>query len=230
MNQQAGRPSFDLRRAGLLGLLALLHLGLGGLMIHQLRTKPSVPLAGAGRPTLLIPLWLKPGRASPPEARRSERQASSPPASKAARSKAQPLSPSSADARPGAITLPALGPAAAAASAMPAQAGASAPVPLNLQLPGTAAERAQAAQNAKHPAWAATQDPRSNSPRQDMGERMAQALGSDPSRVETITGDGKRRLRQGSTCVDMAEARIARLDPFNQGIMPTPALNKLCDK
>lgn len=230
MNQQAGRPSFDLRRAGLLGLLALLHLGLLGLMIHQLRAKPSTPLTPPGRQSLLIPLWLNPGKASPPEAKRRERQASSAPASQTTRTEARPLKASAPDERLGAISLPAPGPAAAAASAMPAQASASAPAPLNLQLPGTAAERALAAQNAKHPAWAASQDPRSNSQRQDMGERMAQALGSDPSRVETITGDGKRRVRQGSTCVDMAEARIARLDPFNQGIMPTPALNKLCDK
>jgi len=218
-----------LRRPLLLGLLALLHLGLGWLMVQQLRAKPSAQPGRQAQQTVLIPIWLNAGKAKSKSNPRSELQATSAPNNKVAKAERQPAKPNQPDDRvTTSITL--ITPSAAPSIAAAASAPTPAPAPLNLQLPGTAQERAQAAQDPKRPSFAATQDPRSNSQRPDLGERMASALGSDPSRVETITGDGKRRVRQGSLCIDMEQPRIARLDPFNQGINPTPALAKLCDK
>ena len=59
-------------------------------------------------------------------------------------------------------------------------------------------------------------DPRSNSRRPDMGERMAVALGSDPSLREEIINPGHRRFRQGSTCIYVNDTRDSQLHPFDE--------------
>ena len=220
-----------LRRPLLLGLLALLHLGLAWLMVQQLRAKPSTKPGHQTRQTVLVPLWLNSGKGKAPSKERSPIQAKTAPAIKVDPVVQQPPRQSQPEERvTTSITLitPSATPSVANAASAPTPAPA--PIPLNLQLPGTAQERARATQDPHRPALAATQDPRSNSQRPDLGERMAAALGSDPSRVETITGDGKRRVRQGSLCIDMAQPRMAQLDPFNQSINPMPALNKPCGK
>lgn len=216
-----------LRRPLLLGLLALLHLGLAWLMVQQLRAKPIAPPSRQAKQTVLVPVWLNTGRGKSYSSPRGEQRANTVPASKVSKTEQQPAQTSQPEERiTTSITLitPSTAPSMATAASAPA------PTPLNLKLPGSAQERAQASQDPNRPAFAATQDPRSNSVRPDLGERMAIALGSDPRRVETITGDGKRRVRQGSLCLDMEQPRMAQLDPFNQSINPTPALNKFCGK
>ncbi|WP_310389904.1 hypothetical protein [Roseateles sp.] len=85
------------------------------------------------------------------------------------------------------------------------------PERLNLALPARAASGARGT-----PAQMAAQDPRANSHGPDMGERMAVALGSDPTLREELIAPGHRRFRQGSTCLDVNDTRNSQLNPFDE--------------
>lgn len=80
--------------------------------------------------------------------------------------------------------------------------------PLNLALPSASLDRT--------PALAALRDPRSNTHRPDFGERMAIALGSDPSLREEIIAPGHRRFRKGSSCFDVQDSRDSQINPFDE--------------
>ena len=92
---------------------------------------------------------------------------------------------------------------------------APAPAALNLALPRPAA--------ARHSATAAAQvhDDARLGGRLSRDQRLAQALGSDQALHEDQRG-AVRRFRQGRACVDMAPAREAQINPFNQTASPTP--------
>lgn len=94
----------------------------------------------------------------------------------------------------------------------------TAPAPaaaLNLALPRPAAARRSATAAAQ-----VHDDARRGSP-PSRDERLAQALGTDLALHEEQRG-AVRRFRQGRACVDVAPAREAQINPFNQTASPTP--------
>ncbi len=75
----------------------------------------------------------------------------------------------------------------------------------------------------------ATADPRANSARATLPERMARALGSDTHLTEEARAAGTVRLRQGSACVDLKATRASQLFPFDQSTRPSPRLAEACE-
>lgn len=56
---------------------------------------------------------------------------------------------------------------------------------------------------------------------------LARALGETPLIQENL-GDGRLRLRRGRDCVELRDARMAQLDPFNQSVSPIPKQAEGC--
>lgn len=93
--------------------------------------------------------------------------------------------------------------------------------------PGYAASSALA----RNPALS---DPRSNTPRPTLEDRIADATGGAGAWVEEQTsenhaqsvgalGDRRTVLRRGDTCVEVHRSRIADMDPFNGNVAPRAA-------
>jgi len=97
--------------------------------------------------------------------------------------------------------------------------------PLELALPQRPAASAPASIRDQ-----ALRDERSNSPRATPSERFAQNLGSDETLIEEARGEGRIRVRQGRTCLDVHVARNAELDPFNMSYRPTPKIVDDCSR
>ncbi|MEJ6005518.1 hypothetical protein WG899_08165 [Paucibacter sp. AS339] len=202
-------------------LVLLLHVGvLGLLMSTKLQSKMPVPVQGLIQ-LRLIP-WLA-DSASPKDRRPKDK-----PVLQSSLPLARPLplhSPANAtdvaaDSPSDRVTANAQG---ISAPAPPASAPESKSIaPLKLSLPPTGTDRA--------PAIAALRDPRSNTQRPDFGERMATALGSDPSLREEIIAPGHRRIRKGSTCVDMNDSRDSQINPFDENARQMPRLMSPCKK
>ena len=104
---------------------------------------------------------------------------------------------------PQAITLP----AAPIAPAEPVATGASAPT-LNLILPRSASA-------AWHQRPQALDDPRSNTPRLTLEQKLAMAMGGDGTWVEEMIDADRRRMRRGNLCVYLQRPAAAQLDPFH---------------
>jgi len=96
---------------------------------------------------------------------------------------------------------------------------------LRLTLPPGYAASAAAARNP------ALSDPRSNTPRPTLEDRIADATGGAGAWVEESTGEnrsqevgaqGGRRtvMRRGDTCVEVFRSRIADMDSFNGNVAP----------
>ncbi len=198
---------------GLLLVLLLHLLVLGGLFSARLTPPGATPKPRVVQ-LRLLPLRAEAKPSSPPLLRFSAD--ASPPrlATSLPRPSRTPPSPSlqvtsSLPAEPLAINK---GPTTTSSSPTPSSAEAplaAASSPLNLALPTTAAPD-------RSPALAAVRDPRGNTQRADFGERMALALGSDPSRREEIIGPGHRRIRQGSSCYDVNDSRDSQINPFDE--------------
>jgi hypothetical protein len=136
--------------------------------------------------------------------------------------------PRTAPLRPAPITLPApLPPAAQGHSgapvdvAAPPVAAASAPPAPPIVIPSQGLARG----TSRHPAL---DDPRANHAAESPGERFARTLGTDDRLVEEWRGEGRHRVRQGTSCVDVKVARDAQLDPYNQNYRPAPRLVERC--
>lgn len=121
------------------------------------------------------------------------------------------------------------GDTAAPPVAAPAAVDAPAPPPmrstLRLTLPPGYAASAAAARNP------ALTDPRSNTPRLTLEDRIADATGGAGAWVEERTsenrsqsvgalGDRRTVMRRGDTCVELFRSRIADSDPFNGNVAP----------
>ncbi len=129
-----------------------------------------------------------------------------------------PAIPLPADTQPStAITLPP--PEVAAPAAAPPRA------PLRLTLPPGYAASAAAARNP------ALDDPRSNTPRLTLEDRIADATGGAGAWVEEKTsennvqavgalGEHRSVMRRGNTCVEIFRSRISDTDPFNGNVAP----------
>lgn len=109
-----------------------------------------------------------------------------------------------------AITLP----AAPTTPAEPVATAASAPA-LNLILPRNASaawrQRSQA-----------LEDPRSNTPKLTMEQKLVMAMGGEGKWVEEVIDADHRRLRRGNTCVYLQRSAAAQLDPFHPAYRNSP--------
>ena len=96
---------------------------------------------------------------------------------------------------------------------------------LRLTLPPGYAASAAAARNP------ALSDPRSNTPRLTLEDRIADATGGAGAWVEESTsenraqsvgalGDRRTVMRKGDTCVEIHRSRIADTDTFNGNVAP----------
>jgi len=61
----------------------------------------------------------------------------------------------------------------------------------------------------------AINDPRANSARHSSAHRLAHGFGADATLTEEPLGDGRRRVRKGTACVDVQLSQTARLNPFD---------------
>lgn len=107
-------------------------------------------------------------------------------------------------------------------AAAPMQDAASQPPrALDLTLPPGFAT----APGARHPA---IDDPRANTLRAAPGERMAATLGSDTRVVVEEFGNGRRRIRQGTSCTIVQPTRMKELFAFDDAAQRAPSLSGRC--
>jgi hypothetical protein len=192
-------------RPGAAGLVLVLHL-VGAALLLRLGTWPDrTPVPAAGPPLLL---WLLPA----PDPLRGAAPVPATPAPRPALARRAPAAPAprrpdddalQAISVPAAVDAPAPAPPAAAASATP-----PAPPPLNLALP----RGRPAPWRERNPAL---EDPRSNTPRFTLEQRIAEAMGGDGEWVEEAIDADHRRIRRGRTCIYLQRPRAAQLDPFH---------------
>lgn len=196
-------------------VVAALHIGLlAALLMHDM---PRPPSDGPRRLTSIRLIAAAPPRHPVPAV------TPVPPPRGAAR--AQPPAPAAPDrpaADPGASQAPEPPPAPAATAAAPTE---PARTTLRLLLPPGYAASSAAARNP------ALSDPRSNTARVTLEDRIADATGGAGAWVEEQTSDnraqsvgalGDRRtvMRRGDTCVETFRSRIADADPFNGNVAP----------
>jgi len=100
---------------------------------------------------------------------------------------------------------------------------------LRLTLPPGYAASANAGRNASRDL--ALSDPRSNTPRMTLEDRIADATGGAGAWVEERTsennaqavgalGEHRSVMRRGNTCVEVFRSRISDTDPFNSSVAP----------
>ncbi|WP_422012850.1 hypothetical protein [Roseateles sp.] len=140
-----------------------------------------------------------------------------PPADAAARSEPPRLAPPALIA-PAPLDIPSdssaatdATPAPGALPPSPSPAQPNAPLRLTLP-PGYAASAA-----ARNPALG---DPRSNTARRTLEDRIADAAGVTGEWVVERTSDHRTLMRRGDTCMEMFRSRIADTDPFNNNVAP----------
>ena len=202
-------------------LVLLLHLLALGLLRELRRSEPLPASAQQTRVWLItLPLPSPKKRPDPTEIEAKAPRSSASPQAKRIAVSTLPLPINTANGTP--TIAPSTTAVTAAQEPLPGPPG-QAPARLNLNLPARAASGAQST-----PAQMAARDPRSNSHRPDMGERMALALGSDPSLREEIINPGHRRIRQGSTCIDINDTRNSQLNPFDENARMGPKLTSKC--
>ncbi|RYE80550.1 MAG: hypothetical protein EOP19_18880 [Hyphomicrobiales bacterium] len=79
--------------------------------------------------------------------------------------------------------------------------------------------------------WASVTDPRSNTPKLTLEDRIADATGGAGAWVEEQTSENRNQavgalgehrsvMRRGNTCVEVFRSRIADSDPFNNSVAP----------
>lgn len=113
---------------------------------------------------------------------------------------------------------------ASPSTAMRMEPAASAPVrPLDLSLPPGAAQPGSASMAAR-----ATQDPRTNSARRSLEDRIATATGGPPASEERLSGT-RRRFRDGrGGCIEVEESRVAQNNPMDPRWRDMPGLVSKC--
>lgn len=195
------------------GFVAALHLGLlAALWLHRPpsqsepheRRLTTVRLIALPAPPQRVPPRLE---KTPPKA--DERLAKPPPSTVVAPPAAPDTPPAPVPAAPPPVTTPAEPPRTTLRLTLP---------------PGYAASSAAA----RNPALS---DPRSNTPRATLEDRIADATGGAGAWVEESTsenrsqsvgaqGDHRTVMRRGNTCVEIFRSRIADTDPFNGNVAP----------
>lgn len=105
-------------------------------------------------------------------------------------------------------------PAASGSAARPARAD---PRPLDLRLPPP--ERRGSAPPGPRPTPAEI----------SVESKIARGLANGPL-VEEDLGQGRRRFRQGTRCIETRDARMAQIDPFNQSVSGIPKQAEDCSR
>lgn len=194
-------PLQSMARATGLGVV-LLHLVLAGLLWRMPAWGDRLAAVPAQQP-LLVRLWWAPPPPPPatPPLRVDGPRVPSP---------KQPANPRPTEPQaitdPGAAAVGAVteAPAAAAtASALPS--GPTQPAPLNLTLP----RAASAPWRQRNPAL---DDPRANTARQTMEQKLANAMGGDGSWVMERVDLNTIRYRRGNECVQLIRSRAGQLE------------------
>jgi len=181
------------------GLVAALHLGLlAALWLH----KPASLPEPAEKRLTTVRLIMPPPRLPPPQ-NTSRVQTPRPPeprliAAPPIAVEPQATPPDTATATPPAVATP----------ADPTRST------LRLTLPPGYAASSAAARNP------ALSDPRSNTPRPTLEDRIADAAGATGDWVAERTSDHRTLLRRGDTCVQVLRSRIADMDRFNENVAP----------
>jgi hypothetical protein len=197
--------------------VALLHLA-GGWLLTRAPPGPRTPPRPAVALRIIVPAPRavaprKPER-PPPGARGAAPLRRDEPAAR------PPIEPAPIEVQ---IDTPSAAQPVAATVPQPITAAPPASAPLRLDLPR--GSLASGMGTSRHPGL---DDPRANTPRAAFGDRLAEALGSDPRRVEEARGDGRLRVREGASCVDVRVARNTELDPMNQSYRPSPKGVEAC--
>lgn len=78
-----------------------------------------------------------------------------------------------------------------------------------------------ATRGAGRPGPPATATPRS------IESQLARDLG-DTGWREELLGDGRIRMRKGARCIELRDAHMAQIDPFNQSVSPIPKQAEDC--
>jgi len=117
----------------------------------------------------------------------------------------------SVDSQPPADTAPSPAVTPPAAATVP---GEPPRTTLRLSLPPGYAASSAAARNP------ALGDPRSNTARRTLEDRIADAAGVTGEWVMERTSDHRTLMRRGDTCMEMFRSRIADTDPFNNNVAP----------
>ncbi|MCV2363837.1 hypothetical protein LNV23_10290 [Paucibacter sp. DJ1R-11] len=133
-----------------------------------------------------------------------------------------PHSPRTVSAEPGPNAITWVAPPAAPAPPNPSTLAS--PAPLQLGLPGRAASGALPGL-----AEMVRRDPRANTQRLTVEARIASALGNAEISEESIK-PGHTRFRQGSSCIDVQEARVSELFAFDAVARGAPKLVSACKK
>lgn len=190
-------------------LVAALHAALlAGLWFHR-----PAALDGPGdRRLTTVRLILPPPRPqTPPPTAATQRLAPAAP-------RLTPPPPAAADTPPAEAAAPAAPPAPAPPAEPPRTT-------LRLTLPPGYAASSAAARNP------ALSDPRSNTPRPTLEDRIAEATGGAGAWVEESTSDNRAQavgaqgdhrsvFRRGDTCVEVFRSRITDTDSFNGNVAP----------
>jgi len=116
-------------------------------------------------------------------------------------------------------------PTSVAAPAEPPAPARGSVAPLQLGLPSAIAPAASAPW--RNPALG---DERTNTPRLNVEQRIARAIGGEADQPDEIHGPTRRRIRYRGGCYDLQQSRNAQLDPFNASVMQAPAQVKSCSQ
>jgi hypothetical protein len=195
------------------GLVAALHLGLlAALWLHK---PASLPEPSEKRLTTVRLILPKPSRPTPPPPAPAPRAAVLP---AEPRLVAPPPIPTETTPEPAAAPAPAPSPLATTPTEPPRST-------LRLTLPPGYAASTAATRNP------ALGDPRSNTPRMTLEDRIADATGGAADWVEERTSDNRSQsvgaqgdhrtvMRRGNTCVEIFRSRITDMDSFNGNVAP----------
>ncbi len=199
-------------------LVVALHLALLAVLLQQ--QAPLAPDTGERRSVSMRIILPTPPRPQPlPRSAAPERSAPRPPAAPA------PQPAATADTPATTTPLP-TSPAPPAAPAAPPPSGAEQPrTALRLTLPPGYAASSAAARNP------ALSDPRSNTPKPTLEDKIADATGGAGAWVEervdnhsqSIGAQGEYRtvMRRGNTCVEIFRSRISDNNAFNSSVAPS---------
>ena len=196
------------------GVAALLVLAVHGLLVLAWVARPPPVEPAAVQPATwlrLLPAEPRPASEAPaPAALPAPRAARPIPAPQSITAPATPPADVAINSSPPAQDIPAA-PVPAASATTPAV------TPLDLRLPS-------GAQRGSPPAGPAPQArPRS------VESTLSRDLATGPL-IEEDLGNGRRRFRQGRRCVEVRDARMAQIDPFNQSVSPVPKQTEDCSR
>jgi hypothetical protein len=198
------------RRAALVAVLAA-HAALFTLLGHSWMLRPPPNAARVAVRLIPTPTPVRPRPPAVPAPRTTSPLPSIHPG------RAPPVAPAPALVEPP-VSVDGPGMASGGITVTP-EAPASQPRPLDLSV----RRGSPVSPEARNPAL---QDPRSNTARTTPEQRMSAAF--DTHVIEESLGDGRKRIRQGSSCVIVTPSRAAQINPLDEQSARTPSLVSAC--